>query len=52
MKCKDLNAELLRADLERIYEAAASVYKNKHVTKALNTKITDLNMTFGLLSPS
>lgn len=42
LKSNDMNTELLRADLERIYESELAVVKNTHVSKALNTPVRQL----------
>ena len=47
LKYQDLNAELLRSDLEVIYETEVTIVRNKHVTKALNSQVTSVDMTLG-----
>lgn len=45
LKTNDLNSELLRADLERIYESELAVAKNVHTKKAALAPFTGVNMT-------
>lgn len=41
----DLNSELLRADLERIYESELAVVKNVHTKKAFAAPFRGVDMT-------